>query len=65
MANTNNRSTPPFIGNPGGGGTPGGGGPLGPAKADALMKTKTLKILFGGILMFVKVNKKSFCQNFF
>jgi len=53
------------MGNPGGGGTPGGGGPFGAAIADALMKTKMFKILFGGILMFVKINKKSFGQNFF
>lgn len=57
--------TLPSIGKPGGGGIPGGGGPLGPAKADTLTKTKTPKMLFGGILMDVKVIKKSFCQNFF
>ncbi len=53
------------MGRPGGGGTPGGGGPFGAAIADALIKAKIFKILFEGILMFVKIDKKSFSQNFF
>jgi hypothetical protein len=53
------------MGSPGGGGTPGGGGPFGAAIDDALIKAKMFKILFGGILMLVKINKKSFSQNFF
>jgi hypothetical protein len=64
-ATKSNSNTLPSIGKPGGGGIPGGGGPLGPAKAETVRKTKTPKMLFGGILMDVKVIKKSFCQNFF
>ena len=60
-------ATPLSIGSPGGGGSPGltGGGGFGAAKLETPIKTKVLKILFGGILMLVKVNKKSFLQSFF
>ena len=62
----NNKNTLPSKGNPGGGGGCGGGGSPG-AATDAILKknnTKNIRILFGTILISVKVKKKKLYQNF-